>query len=483
MRRLAAGTLAALALVAAGCGSSSKKSGSASGTSGAASIVPGDATAYVAINTDLKSGQWKALNSLVGKFPSKDQLLAKLRAQLQQQGVDWDKDVKPALGPELDIAAIAVATGKTEAVAFVQPSDESKLNALLQKGSGTHPLHEKVGDWTVIAQKQSAIDAVKQASSGKSLQDDSTFADAMGKLPGETVAKFYVSGSRVTQSLGQTLGAAGAALPTANKLAYVTGALLAKGDGMQLQGTAKVNGKAPSSGTYKSDLVGQAPAGAFVFLSIHGLDSGISQLRSNPALSQQLPQLEQAMGVTLDQLAALWKNEIAVYVRQGTPIPEITVVSKVDDTQAAMATVDKLVARAGAFAGGSAPKPVTVGGVSAKELTIGGRFSIFYAAFDGKLVITSAQTGISGLRDSGPRLADDATFKDATSAAGMPDATSGFVYLNLKDSIPLLESAAKLGGQTIPSSVGGNLSPLNAFVAYGKSAGSEISFTAFLQVK
>ena len=33
------------------------------------------------------------------------------------------------------------------------------------------------------------------------------------------------------------------------------------------------------------------------------------------------------------------------------------------------------------------------------------------------------------------------------------------------------------------SSVGGNLSPLHAFVAYGKSAGSEVSFTAFLQVK
>ena len=176
MRRLAAGSLLALSLVAAGCGGSSKKSGSASGTSGAASLVPFDATAYVAINTDLGSGQWKSLNSLLGKFPSKDQLLAKFRAQIQQQGVDWNKDVKPALGPELDIAAITNAAGKTEPVAFTQPKDEGKLNALLQKGTGTHPVHEKVGDWTVIAQAQSAIDAVKQASKGKSLQDDSEMA-------------------------------------------------------------------------------------------------------------------------------------------------------------------------------------------------------------------------------------------------------------------------------------------------------------------
>jgi hypothetical protein len=475
--------MAVLALVAAGCGSGSKKSGSASGTSGAASLVPADATAYVAINTDLKSDQWKTLDSLAGKFPSKDQLLAKFRAELQKQGVDWDRDVKPALGSELDVAAITDASGKNQPVAFTKPNDEDKLNALLQKGNGTHPVHEKIDDWTVIAERQSGLDAVKAAKDGKSLQDSSAFTDAMGKLPGETVAKFYVSGSRVTQSLGKTLGSAGAALPSANKLAYITGALVAKDDGLQLEGTAKVNGKAPGSGTFKSAFVDEAPSGAILFLSFHGLDAGISQLRSNPALSQQLPQVEQALGVTLDQLAALFKNEVAIYVRQGTPIPEITLVSKVDDTRAAMATVDRLASRAGAFAGGARPKTVNVGGVTAKELTIGGRFSLFYAAFDGKLVLTSAQTGITGLRDGGPRLKDDATFKDATSSAEMPDSTSGLVYVNLRDGIPLLEGLAQLSGQSIPSSVSGNTAPLRAFVAYGKSEGSETSFTAFLQVK
>src|SRR5439155_19944934 len=157
---------------------------------------------------------------------------------------------------------------------------------------------------------------------GKSLQDEGALAEAMGKLPSETVAKFYVSGSRLTQSVGQTLGAAGAALPSASKLAYVTGALVAKSDGVQLQGTAKVNGKAPGSGTYKSQLVGEVPAGAFLFLSVHGADSGVSQLGSNPALSQQLPQVEQALAGPLDPHAARSKHDLAFYVRQGTPIPE-----------------------------------------------------------------------------------------------------------------------------------------------------------------
>ena len=483
MRRPAVALLAVLALAVAGCGGSSKKAGSASGSSGAASLVPANATAYVAINTDLSSSQWKTLNSLVEKFPSKAKLLAMFRTELQKQGVYWEQDVKPALGPELDAAAITDAAGKTQPVAFVQPKDEAKLDALLQKGSGPHPVHEKVGDWTVIAQQQATIDAVKQAQDGKSLQDNGDFADAMGKLPAETVAKFYVSGAQVGQSLRQSVGAAGAALPSTSNLQYVTGAATAQDDGIKVEGTAKVNGKAPAAGTFKSELVSEAPAGAFAFISIHGADKSISGLRTNPALQQQLPQVEQALGVTLDQLAALFKNETALYVRQGTPIPEITLVSKVDNTQEAMATIDKLATRAGAFAGGGAPTTTTVDGVTAKELTVGGRFSIYYAAFDGKLVITSAQSGITGLRDNGPRLGDDATFKEATSAADMPDATSGFVYLNLKDSIPLLENVAQLGGQAVPSEVGGNLQPLHAFVAYGTSEGSEASFTAFLQVK
>jgi hypothetical protein len=484
MRRLLAGLLAALALtlLAAGCGGSSKKSGSASGSAGAAGLVPADATAYVAINTDLSSDQWKTLDSLLKKFPSRDQLLAMFRAQLEQQGVDWNKDVKPALGPEVDVAAITDATGKTVPVGFVQPKDEGKLNALLQKGSAPHPVHEKVGDWTVVAEKQSTIDAVKQASSGKSLSDDKAFSDAMGKLPSETVAKFYVSGPRLFSTVRQ-LGAATVAIPSANKLRYVTGDVLAQDDGLKLDATATLNGKAPSTGTYKSSLVNDVPAGAMLFLSFHGLGSSLSQVRSNPTLGQQLPQIEQALGVTLDQLGAVFKNESALYMRQGTPIPEITLVAKVDSTTQALATIDKLATRIGAFVGGAAPKTVSLGGVTAKQITIGGRFSIFYAAFDGKLVVTSAQTGITGLRESGPRLASDSTFKDATSSAGMPSSNSGFLYVNLKNSIPVLESLVQLSGQTIPSTVGGNLTPLRAFVAYGKSSGSEASITAFLQVK
>ena len=71
-----------------------------------------------------------------------------------------------------------------------------------------------------------------------------------------------------------------------------------------------------------------------------------------------------------------------------------------------------------------------------------------------------------------------ATAPSTVDLAGLPWGPRALHYtLVFRDKIWVL------GGQTIPSTVGGNLAPLHAFVAYGTSGGSEISFTAFLQVK
>ena len=481
MRAFAATTLTALALVAAGCGGSSSSSGSASGSAGAAGLVPRDAVAYVAIDTDLDSSQWKQVDELLRKFPSRDRLLRSFESSLGQQGVDFDRDVKPALGDELDVAALATRGGERRVVALTKPKDEAKLEALLKKGDGPHPVHAKVDGWTVISDKQAGIDAVEAASGGDSLEDDDAFGDAFGKLPDEAVAKFFVRGS-AARSLGVgRLGGLGTAVPGAGNLEYLTGALLAEDEGFRLDGVAKSSGNGGGT-AYESKLVSQAPAGAYLFVSFHGSDQGLSGLRSNPALGAQLPQIEQALGVTLDQLGTLFRDEVALYVRQGTPIPEITLVSLVDDEANARSTLDRLGTRLGAFAGG-APQATTVDGVAAKRLTVGGRFAVFYAVFGGKLVVTTAATGISGLKDGGQKLDDDSAFESARSVSKLPDSTTGFVYVNVKDAIPVLQGLGQLGGTQLPSQVSGNLGALRSFVAYGTKDGAETKFSAFLQLQ
>src|SRR4051794_35857487 len=87
--------LAALALAAAGCGGGAK---SGSSTSSGASLVRAGAIAYVTIDSDTGSDQWKQLDALAKKFPGRDLAIAALESQLGEKGLSWEDDVKPAVG-------------------------------------------------------------------------------------------------------------------------------------------------------------------------------------------------------------------------------------------------------------------------------------------------------------------------------------------------------------------------------------------------
>jgi hypothetical protein len=94
-------------------------------------MVRSGALAYVAVDSDTGSSQWKQLDSLLQKFPAHDLAIAGLKAQLSQKGVDWDNDVKPALGPEVDVAAVGTSQSNAAFAVLTQPKDEGKFKALV----------------------------------------------------------------------------------------------------------------------------------------------------------------------------------------------------------------------------------------------------------------------------------------------------------------------------------------------------------------
>ena len=73
MRIFAAAAFTVLSIVAAGCGGSSSgvASGAALGT-GAANLVPADASAFASVDTDLGSQQWTQLSALTKDFPARE---------------------------------------------------------------------------------------------------------------------------------------------------------------------------------------------------------------------------------------------------------------------------------------------------------------------------------------------------------------------------------------------------------------------------
>ncbi len=152
-----------------------------------------------------------------------------------------------------------------------------------------------------------------------------------------------------------------------------------------------------------------------------------------------------------------------------------------DGGAAGVATLDKLTSTLGAQLG-TTVQTVDVGGVSAKKLTIR-NIPIYYANVDGKLVITDSETGITGLQSSGDKLSDDPVFKEATKAAGLPDQTTGLIYVNIKDTVPLVDSFASIAGQSLPPEATSNLEHVRSFVAYGTGSGDTNTFKAFLEIK
>jgi hypothetical protein len=477
-RALATALLVAFALLMAACGgSTSTKSSSASGGASGADATPADAAVFVSVNTDLSSSQWTTVDKLLNKFPGKDTTLADARQSFEtSSGLNWETDVKPALGPELDFVVLD-ASDTGGGVALTQPKDQGKFDALVAKANAKKAgslVTEKVGDWTVISDKQASIDTYKTRASGKKLSDDATFKTATAELSGDALAKVYVNGPQVQQALQARAGAA-----AQGTFEWAVAELVAQDDGVKLDGTFKGQ---PLKGVqqpaaYAPKLLDNVPSGALLVLDFKG-GSSLDSLDS--AAGAGVPQLQGAMGF-IKQLAPIVANETVLSVSPATPFPAVTLVAEPDNADQAVAGIDALVAQFGALAGGAKAQPTTIGGHSVKELNLG-QFAVDYGVIDGKLVVTSSRQAIVNF-GKGASVNDDPAFKDAKSASGMPDQTSALLYMNIKDGLSLIESLSQLSGNTIPANQTENLRPLTSLIAYGTGDSGTGKFTAFLQIK
>src|SRR5205823_12366834 len=124
--------------------------------------------AFIAIDTDPGSHEWKTLDALASKFPDKAKAVRAIKQAMRRDGgVDWERDVKPALGKEVDVAFLDFANGGNDFVALTQPHDEGAFKRFVAKtnaSGGDHTVYEKVGDWEVLSDSRSAIDKFKRAS-------------------------------------------------------------------------------------------------------------------------------------------------------------------------------------------------------------------------------------------------------------------------------------------------------------------------------
>ena len=488
-RILFLGLLATLAIVAAGCGGGGGKTG-VSGPSGA-SLVRSTALAFVSIDSDLGSSQWQQVDDLSHKFPGRSKALERLRQELAKHDIDYGRDVEPALGPEVDLAAAAGSTpNATSFVVLTKPDDADKYKELVKKlnasdTSGKPAVYREVNGWYALSDSQAKIDATLKPQAEDALSDNGTFKEALGKLPDDALAKAYVNGPELARVIGEAARESDSSFdPSAvglDKLDFISASLSAENDGLRVHGAAQGAGtSAFGRGDYSSKLLGGVPGDALAFFTFDGggTVAQLQKLQSRP----EVQRLERELGVSFAELLDLFRNEVGLYVRPGIGIPELTLGLTTDDQGGALATLDKLAARLAALYGGRLRSGEQGGHHPVKTLDFG-QFAVHYGGLGDKVIITSGVTGLADYAASGHKLPDSADFKDAREAAGMPDTTGPFTYIDLKNAIPLIEGLVALFGETPSSDVTENLRPLRSFLAWTTGSGESRTFDAFLEIK
>ena len=118
----------------AGCGGSKSSS---SALDEAVGYLPKDAPFVVEVKTDLGSAQYQNLDRILGKFPFGDQVKQSVKRSIEENSVDFEKDIKPVLGNPFVVGAAdprAVTEGKNDSfVAALKAKDKGKLGDLVDK--------------------------------------------------------------------------------------------------------------------------------------------------------------------------------------------------------------------------------------------------------------------------------------------------------------------------------------------------------------
>jgi hypothetical protein len=478
--------LVALVLVAAGCGA--KDEGA---SAGGAEIVSSSAPVFVAIDSDLSSGQWRQVADLVRRFPAGSDAVSSFERSLKNEwGLDYDADIEPALGEEVDLVWLDFENEFSNVVALTQPKDEDAFEKMIAKENQfgyTDLVCEELDGWQVCADNQAKIARFRQQSGGDKLADDETFNEALAKLPDEALVHVYVRGRSIIDAL-QNLDVPGSAVPfsTEQGIDFLSLGLKAEGSGLRLVGAGRASAE-PQQQTepFESKLLEVVPADAVAFLTFKGADQyqrQLEELEKNDAYRMGLRELERMLGIPLSSLLELFENEVGLYVRPGSPIPEVTLLIEAPNEQAALARVNTAVeSLTKSIPAQPCHAPTEEAGVKVQCVDLG-EVELRTAAFDGKVVVTIGQGAIAKLRDDGDKLADEEGFKDARDAAGMPAESVGFMWLDLEDGIPMIMGLSTASGGSIPSEIRENLEPLGSFLAWADSDGRSGSFTAFLQI-
>jgi hypothetical protein len=455
-------------------------------------LVPDDALAYVHVNVNPDTEQYKVARDVAARVPNlagqvTDRLLLARIPGPNGSPPNFQRDIAPWFGGQAALAVVPAGGNAAEEVQLLQVSDEGAANKYADSvAAGTPKTSDYrnvpvsvdrrglataiVGGFLAIG-RDSGVRAVIGAQSGApgtgSLADDPKATAARDALPAERLADAYLSPDGIAKLVGNPRGPLAtldaAVDPTASD--GVAMALVADDQGINVDIRSELNearakaqpGFFAAFPEFEPTLTGSLPAGSLAYAGIadpgHALVSLLAQASANQpglaagvaALVQRVKQLgkvdlETELLPSLGHEAAFALQPAA----SGSGIPYLEFLSSGIDPQRAdraLASLQGPIADALNASTGQAPSfsENKVNGVTAHSMQVSPTVNLTYAIADAVLLIATDPAAVKQLSGDEPTLADDSTFKEAT--AGLPSSVSLLAYLNFSGLITLGEQA------------------------------------------
>jgi hypothetical protein len=515
--------LGAVSVAIAGCGGG----GGASAPQTPAGFVPSSFPLYIEGSANPDSPQWVQARTLAQKFPSYPKLLEELTQVFSENGLDFDRDVRPLLGERVGIAlesfadeagmvlAVELADGKEgDAVALIE-------RAASQAGTPTPADHGGVDYYTVddmllavddgvalMADTQGALTAAidaHDAGGDRVIANNARYTDVLAKLPADALATAYVDVGGAVAGVEDSSAALGLRLFGLSPESALGLAVTAHQNGVVLKAVGERIALLSSAEAYTPTLLNHVPRDALGYLgftNFSGIVEGVlTALQSDPelgpelgALTGQLSGFEDELGVTLDDIRALAEDEGALVVTEGpsgASFPGIVAVLKQADGARAKQTLDTLrptlrqvlaFAQIGfSAAGGGDPSPVPdwrevplANGVSGWELPLDPEAGIVYGIEGDLLYIGTKPAAVREAQAPAAPLSADAAYKAASQL--VPATGSLRIWANVQQILSMLDRMGafredaellqnlRLVQNAIISLAGGETSTLDGFV-------------------
>jgi hypothetical protein len=484
---LAAGLLAAALAVLAAVVLASAGSGQAPPATGAATIVPADALAYVNLSIDPSRPAVTDARKLAARFPDwplvETAALSRVRALVAGPtgGTDFATAIRPWLGDEAALALLAGQSGSVQPLVVLDVAHASRARAFVARAGATsagtyegvrlmaYPSGSElafVGHY-LVAGSDTAVRAALDSAHGRAraLAGDPAYERAVAGEPADRVLDAYLPAAGIHELLASRTGVAGA-----------IGVLLDRpgleGAAISLSPTAigarvqvhSVLGGAASRGAGRSftpTLQSVLPSGSTLMIDVDGLDRAAPELLSAVAtagiagnVGPLLGRVGSALsteGVNVRRVVSLFDGETAVAITPGAS-PALLIVARVRDQAAARSELAALEGPISTLfepsgeAGGQVPQLTdrVVGGVTVHQVGLSPGLQLDYAVWDGMVVLSTSLQGIDGVAQRVRGLDGDAAYR--ATLADRPDQLTSLVFGDFSRLLALGEQTGLTGG-------------------------------------